>query len=119
MCTECTQRTPSPPQKIVQQFQKNRLGASRTHQPAYNQTRRNLAALPGIGNSKRNVTMGPGFPRTLSLAPVAGAAFIDPAAAQVIIPYGDFGDGFEKYLVVVITFTLLCLAIWRFYRNRS
>jgi hypothetical protein len=62
--------------------------------------------------------MGPGFLRALSLAPVAGA-FIEPAKAQVVIPYGDFGDGFETYLIAVITFVLLCFAIWRFYRNRS
>jgi len=50
---------------------------------------------------------------------VAAGAFIDPAVAQVVIPFGDFGDGFEKYLVAVIAFVLLCVAVWRFFRNRS
>ena len=63
--------------------------------------------------------MGRGFLLTLWLASVAGAAFIDPAAAQVVIPYGDLDGGFEKYLVAVITFVLLCFAVWRFFRNRS
>ncbi|MGA7184475.1 MAG: hypothetical protein WBY67_14445 [Pseudolabrys sp.] len=39
--------------------------------------------------------------------------------AQVVIPYGDFGDGFEKYLVAFITLVLLNFAMWRFFRNRS
>jgi hypothetical protein len=42
-----------------------------------------------------------------------------PAAAQVVIPYGNFGDGFEKYLVATITFVLLCFAAWRFFRSRG
>jgi hypothetical protein len=32
---------------------------------------------------------------------------------------GDFGDGFEKYLVAFITLVLLSFAVWRFFRNRS
>jgi hypothetical protein len=39
--------------------------------------------------------------------------------SQVVIPYGDFGDGFEKYLVAFITLVLLSFAVWRFFRNRS
>jgi hypothetical protein len=56
--------------------------------------------------------------RTLLVAPVAASAFIDRAVAQVVIPFGDFGEGFEKYLVASIAFVLLCIAVWRFYRNR-
>ena len=55
---------------------------------------------------------------TLSAIPFV-ATFINPAVAQVVIPYGDFGDGFEKYLIAVIAFVLLCFAVWRFFRNRS
>jgi hypothetical protein len=33
----------------------------------------------------------------------------------VVIPYGDFGDGFEKYLVALITLVLLSFAVWRFF----
>jgi hypothetical protein len=42
----------------------------------------------------------------------------NPAAAQVLIPHGDFGSDFEKYLVAIISFVLLCFAAWQFYRNR-
>jgi len=56
--------------------------------------------------------------RTLLVALFADAAFLDPAVAQVVIPFGDFGDGFERYLVASIAFVLLCVAVWRFFRNR-
>ena len=59
------------------------------------------------------------FFRILSAVSFVSGTFINPAAAQVVIPYGDFGDGFEKYLIVVISFVLLCFAVWRFFRNRS
>ena len=55
----------------------------------------------------------------LSATPLVASIFINPAMAQVVIPFGDFGDGFEKYLIVVISFVLLCFAVWRFFRNRS
>src|SRR5262245_41684309 len=45
-------------------------------------------------------------------------ASLHPAAAQVVIPHGDFDGDFEKYLVATISFVLLCLAAWQFYRNR-
>jgi hypothetical protein len=45
-------------------------------------------------------------------------ASLHPAAAQVVIPHGDFDSDFEKYLVATISFVLLCLAAWQFYRNR-
>jgi len=57
--------------------------------------------------------------RTLLVVPVADGTFVDRALAQVVIPFGDYGDGFEKYLVAVIAFVLLCVAVWRFFRNRS
>ena len=57
--------------------------------------------------------------RTLLVVPVAAGTSIDSAVAQVVIPFGDFGDGFEKYLVAGIAFVLLCVAVWRFFRNRS
>jgi hypothetical protein len=34
---------------------------------------------------------------------------MNSALAQVVIPYGNFDDGFEKYLVAAITFLLLLL----------
>jgi len=54
-----------------------------------------------------------------SLLVVSFAAVITPAATQVVIPFGDFGDGFEKYLVAGIAFVLLCVAVLRFVRNRD
>ena len=54
-----------------------------------------------------------------SLLVVSFAAVITPAAAQVVIPFGAFGDGFEKYLVAGIAFVLLCVAVLRFFRNRD
>jgi hypothetical protein len=57
--------------------------------------------------------------RTLLVAPATAGTSIDSAVAQVVIPFGDFGDGFEKYLVAGIAFVLLCVAVWRFFRNRS
>jgi hypothetical protein len=45
-------------------------------------------------------------------------ASVHPAAAQVLIPHGDFDSDFEKYLVATISFVLLCFAVWQFYRKR-
>jgi hypothetical protein len=45
-------------------------------------------------------------------------ACLHPAAAQVVIPHGDFDSDFEKYLEATISFVLLCLAARQFYRNR-
>jgi hypothetical protein len=54
------------------------------------------------------------------LAGIIAASFgAGPATAQVVIPYGDFGDGFEKYLVATVSFVLLCFAAWRFFRSRG
>ena len=44
--------------------------------------------------------------------------YMGTALAQVVIPYGDFNDGFEKYLVATITFLLLCFAVWQYFRDR-
>jgi hypothetical protein len=45
--------------------------------------------------------------------------FINSAAAQVVlIPHGDYDNDFEKYLVVIISLVLLCVAVWRYYRSR-
>ena len=42
---------------------------------------------------------------------------MNSALAQVVIPYGNFDDGFEKYLVAAMTFLLLCVAIWQYFRR--
>ena len=44
---------------------------------------------------------------------------MNSALAQVVIPYGNFDDGFEKYLVATITFLLLCVAVWHYFRGRK
>jgi len=46
-------------------------------------------------------------------------SFIETAAAQVVIPYGDFDNDFEKYLVVAVSLAALVFAMWRFFRNRG
>ena len=49
----------------------------------------------------------------------AAGYFMSSAAAQVVlIPHGDYNNDFEKYLVVTISFVLLCFAAWRYYRSR-
>jgi len=45
-------------------------------------------------------------------------SIIDPAAAQVVIPYGNFDNDFEKYLVVAVTLATLIFAAWRYFRSR-
>ena len=42
---------------------------------------------------------------------------IDKATAQVVIPYGDFDNEFEKYLVVAVSLAALVFAMWRYFRN--
>lgn len=49
----------------------------------------------------------------------AGLGLIPARAQVVLIPHGDFENEFEKYLVVTVSFVLLCFAVWRFYRNRN
>jgi hypothetical protein len=45
-------------------------------------------------------------------------SFIDKAAAQVVIPHGDFDNGFEDYLVAAVTVAVLIFAMWRYFRNK-
>ncbi len=45
-------------------------------------------------------------------------AAVNPAAAQVVIPHGNPGDGFEKYLIATISLLLLCFAVWRYFGRR-
>ena len=56
--------------------------------------------------------------RRLGLALAAGT-IAPPAAAQVVIPHGDFDGGFETWLVAAVSFALLCLAMWRYFRGRE
>jgi hypothetical protein len=44
--------------------------------------------------------------------------FLKPAAAQVVIPYGNFDSDFEKYLVAAVTLAVLVFAMWRYFKNR-
>jgi len=45
-------------------------------------------------------------------------SLIDTAAAQVVIPYGNFDNDFEKYLVVAVTLATLIFAAWRYFRRK-
>jgi len=49
---------------------------------------------------------------------VAGLFATNPSSAQVLIPYGNSDNDFEKYLVAAISLVLLGFAIWRYFRNR-
>ena len=40
------------------------------------------------------------------------------ATAQVVIPHGSFENDFYSYLVAIVSFILLCFAVWRFFRRR-
>ena len=42
---------------------------------------------------------------------------MNSAVAQVVIPYGTYENGFEKYLVATIALVLLCVAVWRYYKR--
>lgn len=37
--------------------------------------------------------------------------------AQVVIPYGNFDNGFEKYLVAGVALAALLFAMWRYFRR--
>jgi hypothetical protein len=45
------------------------------------------------------------------------ASITSPAHAQVVIPHGDFDGGFESWIVAAVSFLLLCLAAWRYWRG--
>jgi hypothetical protein len=44
----------------------------------------------------------------------AAGFFIRLAAAQVVIPHGDYDSDFEKYLVVAVSLAALVFAVWRY-----
>lgn len=41
------------------------------------------------------------------------------ATAQIVIPYGNFDDELEKYLVAAVALAALVFAMWRHFRNRE
>jgi len=43
--------------------------------------------------------------------------FIAAANAQVVIPHGDFDNDAEKYIVAIISLTLLGVAVWRYHKS--
>lgn len=49
----------------------------------------------------------------------ATGVFVNAAAAQVIIPHGDYGSDFEKYLVATVSLAALVLAVWQYWRSRG
>jgi hypothetical protein len=44
-------------------------------------------------------------------------SFIDTTAAQVVIPFGDFDNDTERYLVAGLTLAVLVFAMWRYFRK--
>ena len=62
--------------------------------------------------------------RCVASAPCCCAALLifgalaHPARAQVVIPHGDFGGGVETWLVAGVSFLLLCVAVWQYWRGR-
>jgi hypothetical protein len=53
-----------------------------------------------------------------SIILLAAASFMNSAAAQVVIPHGDYDSDFEKYLVVVVSLAALVFAVWRYWGSR-
>jgi hypothetical protein len=61
------------------------------------------------------------MPRLVKIASInlfAAGFFINSAAAQVVIPYGDYDSDFEKYLVVAVSLAALVFAVWRYWGGR-
>ena len=56
-------------------------------------------------------------PKFGAIGGLAMFLWANSAAAQVVIPYGDFDNDFEKYLVVAITLAALAFAVWRYFRK--
>jgi hypothetical protein len=48
----------------------------------------------------------------------AAGSFMNSAAAQVVIPHGDYDSDFEKYLVVAVSLAALVFAVWRYWGSR-
>jgi hypothetical protein len=53
-----------------------------------------------------------------SITLLAAASFMNSAAAQVVIPHGDYDSDFEKYLVVAVSLAALVFAVWRYWGSR-
>jgi hypothetical protein len=53
----------------------------------------------------------------LTNAQLALAAFITSANAQVVIPHGDLENDIGKYVVAIISITLLGFAVWQYYKG--
>ena len=53
-----------------------------------------------------------------SINVLAGDFFINSAAAQVIVPHGDYDSDFERYFIATVSLSALVFAVWRYWRNR-
>jgi hypothetical protein len=49
---------------------------------------------------------------------LAASSFINPAAAQLVIPHGDYGSDFETYLVVAVSLAALVFAAWCYFKGK-
>lgn len=48
----------------------------------------------------------------------AATFFMNSAAAQVVIPYGQYDSDFEKYLVATVALALLGFSAWRYWKGQ-
>jgi hypothetical protein len=58
------------------------------------------------------------FPVTFTCVSLLAAFSVKAATAQVVIPHGSFENDFFSYLVAIVSFILLCFAMWRFFGRR-
>jgi hypothetical protein len=56
---------------------------------------------------------------TRALVTLFSFALTTSAKAQLIIPHGDYGNGWERFVVAGATLAALCLAAWRYFRSRD
>lgn len=56
--------------------------------------------------------------RPAGLTMLIAISFIGTAAAQIVIPHGEYGSDFETYVVVAVSLAALIFAMWRYFRNR-
>ena len=57
--------------------------------------------------------------RLASISLFAAGFFVNPVAAQVIIPHGDYGSDFERYLVATVSLAALVFAVWQYWKSRG
>jgi len=56
--------------------------------------------------------------RLASISLFAAVFFVNSAAAQVVIPFGDYDNDVERYLVATVALAALVFAVWQYWRSR-